>query len=235
MTLSTVYKLKRIDISDVAKVVNERGEQIVVEKNDKPYVLIIDEINRGNISKIFGELITLIEDDKREKLKVILPYSQEEFTVPKNLYIIGTMNTADRSIAALDIALRRRFAFREMMPKSNLVPKKVENIMLREKFEEMNKRITILLDRDHQIGHSYFMNIETMDDLKNIWFNKIVPLINEYFYGDWEKMKLVIPGFIKEEDVPKELSDYCDTEKIYSFVEADTNDFKMLFKNMYKV
>lgn len=229
MTLSTVYKLKTIDISDVAKIVNEQGQQIVVEKNDKPYVLIIDEINRGNISKIFGELITLIEDDKREKLKVTLPYSQEEFTVPKNLYIIGTMNTADRSIAALDIALRRRFTFVEMMPKADLI----ENIELREKFEELNKRITILLDRDHQIGHSYFMNVKTMEELKNVWFNKIIPLINEYFYGDWEKMKLVIPGFIKEENVSEELKEYCDTEKIYSFKDKDECDFKDLFGKMY--
>lgn len=186
------------------------------------HILILDEINRGNISKIFGELITLIEEDKRENLTVTLPYSQEEFTVPKNLYIIGTMNTSDRSIASIDIALRRRFKFVEMMPNSNLVADFECNF--KEIFKKLNTKIKILLDRDHQIGHSYFIktkyanaNIET---LKEIWFSEIIPLLNEYFYCDWDKLKLIIPGFIKEIEIPQNLKNECE-EIIYEFKTSD--------------
>lgn len=182
-----------------------------IEKSQKePYVLIIDEINRGNISKIFGELITLIEEDKRKKvyedgkeyntLEVTLPYSQVPFYVPNNLYIIGTMNTADRSIANVDIALRRRFKFVEMMPQKDIVADYGCNF--KAVFDKLNKRIAALLDRDHQIGHSYFIkekyenaNIET---LKDIWFDSVMPLLNEYFYGDWEKLQAIL-GKAKDE------------------------------------
>ncbi|MBQ9245710.1 AAA family ATPase [bacterium] len=164
--------------------------------DSEPYVLIIDEINRGNISKIFGELITLIEEDKREKYSVTLPYSQEEFTVPKNLYIIGTMNTADRSIASVDIALRRRFTFKEMMPQPELIDENVIccNIDIKEMRRLLNKRICALLDRDHQIGHSYFLKLKNgaNDKFKNIWFDNIMPLLNEYFYNDWEKLQAIL-------------------------------------------
>ena len=182
---------------------------------EQPYVLIIDEINRGNISKIFGELITLIEDDKRENMSVRLPYSQEFLTVPKNLYIIGTMNTADRSIAAIDIALRRRFTFVPKMPNVNLVPDKFN---MKEAFKNLNKKIRILLDEDHQIGHSYFMNIETIVDLKETWANKIIPLLNEYFYGDWTKLNLLIPGFIIADKVDdKKIEDEIGENYYYRF------------------
>lgn len=188
----------------------------------KPHVLIIDEINRGNISKIFGELITLIEDDKRENLSVKLPYSQESFTVPKNLYIIGTMNTSDRSIASIDIALRRRFKFVEMMPQKELVAD--FGIRFADIFENLNTKIKILLDRDHQIGHSYFIKTKYenagIDELKTIWFSEILPLLNEYFYCDWEKLKLVVPGFIKKLDVPGVLKNECD-DSIYEFKTLD--------------
>ena len=201
-------------------------------KISKPYVLIIDEINRGNISKIFGELITLIEEDKRENMSVKLPYSQETFTVPKNLYIIGTMNTSDRSIASIDIALRRRFKFKEMMPNSDLVAD--FGIGFNTIFDDLNNKIKLLLDRDHQIGHSYFINTKynnsngnnNVETLKDIWFSEILPLLNEYFYCDWEKLKLIIPGFIKKLDVPEALKNECD-DSIYEFKTFDeVTDFE---------
>ncbi|MEH6770064.1 McrB family protein [Maribacter arcticus] len=168
----------------------------------KPYVLIIDEINRGNVSAIFGELITLIEEDKRlgkkESLQITLPYSKKRFGVPPNLHIIGTMNTADRSVEALDTALRRRFNFEERMPDPEIIKEfgksknsdlKVDLVKL---LETINERIEVLVDRDHTIGHSYFMSVKTMKDLKNAFYDKIIPLLQEYFYGDYSKMEMVI-------------------------------------------
>lgn len=185
--------------------------------NSKPYILIIDEINRGNISKIFGELITLIEEDKREILSVTLPYSKETFSVPKNLYIIGTMNTSDRSIASVDIALRRRFVFMEMMPQVNLLEdNNIGEIKLKTLLNNLNKRICALHDRDHQIGHSYFMNWENynLNTLKNVWFNSIMPLLNEYFYNDWEKLQAIL-GEAKQNK---------ENEKTASFIEKISFD-----------
>ena len=162
------------------------------------YVLIIDEINRGNIAKIFGELITLIERSKRlgrdDEAKVTLPYSQESFGVPKNLYIIGTMNTADRSIALLDTALRRRFEFIEMMPKPyhDLISTNINGVNCRELLAAMNERIHFLLDREHQIGHTYFFDVNDMESLSEAFKTKIIPLLQEYFYDNWEKIDLVL-------------------------------------------
>ena len=211
---------------------------------DNNYLLIIDEINRGNISKIFGELISLIEINKRvmpngerifentvtkdEQLLVTLPYTKSKFGVPNNLYILGTMNTSDRSIASIDIALRRRFKFVEMMPNSDLVADFECNF--KEIFEKLNTKIKILLDRDHQIGHSYFIETKYADAdiniLKEIWFSEILPLLNEYFYCDWEKLKLIIPGFIKKLDVPEMLKNECD-DFIYEFKTFDeVSDFE---------
>lgn len=181
--------------------VRERYEvvdkELIKEKNVKPYVLIIDEINRGNVSQIFGELITLIEEGKRlgnsEELEVILPYSKDKFSVPPNLYIIGTMNTADRSVEALDTALRRRFCFEEMLPKPDLLAdKNIGVVNLKELLTKINERIEVLLDRDHTIGHSYFINLETEQDLRSTFKNNIIPLLQEYFYGDYEKIGMVI-------------------------------------------
>lgn len=182
-----------------------------LEGKDKPYILIIDEINRGNIAKILGELITLIEPSKRigksEGLQLTLPYSGESFGVPSNLYIIGTMNTADRSIALLDTALRRRFEFVEMMPDSEyLKDKKISDsgntIELDRLLESMNNRIEFLLDREHTIGHSYFMGVESIEDLHEVFKNKIIPLLQEYFYDDYAKIIAVLNdnGMIKEKN-----------------------------------
>ena len=172
---------------------------------DQNYVLIIDEINRGNIAKIFGELITLIEDTKRigkdDEMTVALPYSKESFGVPDNLYLIGTMNTADRSIALLDTALRRRFEFVEMMPNPSheLIGTNIDGVNCQTLLKAMNERIRFLFDREHQIGHTYFIGVESMDDLAKAFKTKIIPLLQEYFYDTWEKIDQVLNenGFIK--------------------------------------
>ena len=158
------------------------------------FVAIIDEINRGNISRIFGELITLIEESKRGT-SVILPYSQSDFFVPPNLYILGTMNTADRSIAMLDTALRRRFDFIEMMPDPTLLGD-CEGVDLRELLSALNERIEYYYDREHAIGHAYFMNsdgcIKTLNELREVFSTKIIPLLQEYFFDDYERIRLIL-------------------------------------------
>jgi hypothetical protein len=156
------------------------------------YALFIDEINRGNVASIFGELITLIEEDKRQgadhELTATLPYSQTKFVVPKNLYIIGAMNTADRSVEALDTALRRRFTFIAVPPEPETLPAAGEveglNVDLRKMLFTINARIQKLLDKDHCIGHSYFLGVSSFEDLQEVFATKILPLLEEYFYGD---------------------------------------------------
>jgi 5-methylcytosine-specific restriction enzyme B len=162
---------------------------------DHKYLLVIDEINRANIAKVFGELITLIEDDKRleeeHEITVQLPYSKETFGVPENVLILGTMNTADRSIALLDIALRRRFTFVEQMPDPSLL-KLIGDVDLSALLDQLNRRITALLGQDYQIGHSYLMGVETIEALHFAWYRQIMPLLQEYFYDDWERLKAVV-------------------------------------------
>lgn len=183
------------------------------------FVIIIDEINRGNISKIFGELITLIEDSKRGST-AILPYSQKEFSVPENVYILGTMNTADRSIALLDTALRRRFDFIEMMPVPELLGM-CGNVNLCELLTAINQRIEYYYDREHAIGHAYFMDkngsIKSLGVLRNIFNTKIIPLLQEYFFDDYEKIKLILNdtnSFIQSIK-PKYIKKYDSDQKIY--------------------
>ena len=208
MTLSSTYELINISISDAMSLINRTAHgSETVEDEQKNFVFIIDEINRGNISKIFGELITLIEPSKRkgqeEGMTARLPYSQKPFGVPDNVYIIGTMNTADRSIAALDTALRRRFCFKEMLPDSSkLNDVTVNDLNIGVMLSNMNKKISVLYDREHTIGHAYFMSLlknQSIDNLARIFENNIIPLLQEYFYEDYEKIRLVL-GDNKKDD-----------------------------------
>jgi 5-methylcytosine-specific restriction endonuclease McrBC GTP-binding regulatory subunit McrB len=272
----------------IEKILEDKNfQKSSVDNTEKRYVLIIDEINRGNVSQIFGELITLIEGDKRkgeiEELSVTLPYSKKLFSVPSNLYIIGTMNTADRSVEALDTALRRRFAFKEIEPKPELlsperliwnlwwkhdVPywdnepyasdeKKLYSLlgvqeefghdgvlwklMRNEKKEEqiellkplpltgkgvnlqvlletINKRLEVLLSKDHKIGHAWLMNVYSLDDLRTVFKNKILPLLTEYFYNDYAKIGLILgKAFVKSTTVQAELfSNFHEAEELAS-------------------
>ena len=223
LTLASVYKLN-IALADIMEIIAKEASTTKVEDKKKNYVFVIDEINRGNISKIFGELITLIESSKRigqpEGMKAKLPYSQQLFGVPDNVYIIGTMNTADRSIATIDTALRRRFRFKEMLPDAEVLNDIiVEDISIAELLVRMNKRISVLYDREHTIGHAYFIPLKensTVEQLAEIFENAIVPLLQEYFYEDYEKIRLV-------------LGDNNKDKKEEQFIIAVENDYNELF------
>ncbi len=222
-------------------------------KDDKPYVIVIDEINRGNVSSIFGELITLIEDDKRlgtdNEMKVSLPYSKEKFGVPSNLYILGTMNTADRSVEALDTALRRRFSFFEMLPDPTLLIDRGENgsgtvdgVSLQELLETINSRIEVLVDRDHTIGHAYLINVKSMTDLRLTFKDKIIPLLQEYFYGDYGKIGLVLgEGFVQRNEPEDNLFsgfEYDGSDGLlqssFELIPFDEIDFKDALRKLLK-
>ena len=201
------------------------------------YALVIDEINRGNISKVFGELITLIEPDKRlgtaNEIKVVLPYSGDEFSVPPNLLIVGTMNTADRSIALLDVALRRRFTFVELMPQPELLGE-VAGVPLGKLLTALNQKLEANFDRDHQIGHSYFMGLAGLEDLRFAWKHKIVPLLQEYFYGDGEKLLALLgKEFIEGIDFPLGNGGNDEKRTVYRLRKLPTgNDFADALKRL---
>ena len=201
--LKDKYKEDEVSYDDKKLKVNNYINKERTFKEAKKFVLIIDEINRGNISKIFGELITLLEEDKRigtsNQIIANLPYTKEKFSLPNNLYIIGTMNTSDKSIAQIDIALRRRFIFEEMMPDYDVLDE-IDGIELDKLLIAINERVEFLLDRDHLIGHAYFVNCNSYSDIINVVSNKIIPLLQEYFYGDNEKVGMVLGGIGSSED-----------------------------------
>jgi hypothetical protein len=190
------FSEKDYSYEDQKEIISFMEESDFQTNNPKNYVMIIDEINRGNVSQIFGELITLIEDDKRlgrpETLRTKLPYSKEHFGVPPNVSIIGTMNTADRSVEALDTALRRRFSFIPMMPDESILKDTVDGISLSKILTTLNLRLSVLKDNDHTIGHAWFWNISDIDSLKTVFRDKILPLLQEYFFNDYEKLGLVL-------------------------------------------
>lgn len=225
MTLASVYRMGNVSLTDVYQLIDKHNPTAAAaQPAQKNYVFIIDEINRGNISKIFGELITLIEESKRvgkpEGMTARLPNSQKPFGVPDNVYIIGTMNTADRSIATIDTALRRRFLFREMLPNPQvLADVMVEDLSISAMLNRMNQRIAVLYDREHTIGHAYFMKLRdnpTVETLAEIFRNNIIPLLQEYFYEDYEKIRLVLGDSLKND--PEE-----------QFITACENDYVALF------
>lgn len=241
----------------LVKLFKEREQNYKIDNNSskKPdlkfYIIIIDEINRGNISKIFGELITLIEPSKRigepEELRVTLPYSRNDFYdkkgfgVPKNVYIIGTMNTADRSITSLDTALRRRFEFIEMMPDvEELEKSKYKDVNLKKLLKAINTRIEYLLDREKTIGHAFFVSVENLESLKKVFKNKIIPLLQEYFYNDYALIDAVLNKngmleiSVENKDYLKNMTEFIESDKVvYKF--SDSNNWsKDTFIKIYE-
>jgi hypothetical protein len=242
MTLSSVYKLS-VSVSDALQILRKVKPTLFTQNVKIPNrVFIIDEINRGNISKIFGELITLIEPAKRigakEQLRARLPYSGKDFGVPDNVYLIGTMNTADRSIALIDTALRRRFSFVEMQPDSaTLKDVLVDGIDISEMLDTINKRITVLLDREHTIGHSYLLPLKsdpTLERLAVIFENTIVPLLQEYFYDDYEKIQLVLGDNQKPDDSTRFIVRRNDAVKLFGNADIDFPEYYEINSEAFK-
>ena len=237
------YELRDGIFKRIAAAAKETAEN----EPNKRFVLIIDEINRGNIAKIFGELITLIEDSRRigrgDETSVTLPYSGKPFAVPDNLYLIGTMNTADRSIQLLDTALRRRFTFLEMMPdpEHEGIPRDIDGVDCARMLAAINVRISALLDREHQIGHTYLLDVDDMNQLADAFRNGILPLLQEYFFDDWGKIRAVLASnaFVSVRNVPDSLtlSEFVDEErKLYERLpdgnEAwqDPNEYRKIYE-----
>ena len=225
-----------LDASDLSYELRDglfkRIAEAALDRPAERFVLIIDEINRGNIAKIFGELITLIEESRRmgesEQTFVTLPYSAQPFSVPPNLYLIGTMNTADRSIQLLDTALRRRFTFRECMPEPGHsgVPADIGGVDCRQLLRALNERIAMLMDREHQIGHTYFLNLRDLGELATAFRDRIFPLLQEYFFDDWAKIRAVLANnaFVAERSphIPIPTPDLVDEDrKIYERLPDD--------------
>jgi hypothetical protein len=255
LSQQTIYKLKSEYI--IPEFFVRRNKPIESNFQQKKFVLVIDEINRGNVSSIFGELITLIEPTKRsgmpEALEVVLPYSKERFNVPSNVYIIGTMNTADRSIESLDTALRRRFSFKEMVPLPGLITTDgkskgvIDGIDIVRMLQKINERIEKLIDKDHKIGHSYFLNVVNAKDLEHAFKDKVIPLLEEYFFGDFGKIGLVLgKSFIRKEEIADfdfaEFEDYdSQTEQdlkqrsVYKIQPVETWDYKSIYEPKSKV
>ena len=229
---SYLYPLDYLGIDNVSKILDELNEktEVYFEAETKPHVFIIDEVNRGNISKIFGELITLIEETKRagapEAMEATLPYSGEPFSVPSNVYILGTMNTADRSIALMDTALRRRFEFVEMMPKSEVLDSLGvgtiavgdDELNVAKMLDVINERIEYLFDREHTIGHAFFTklaNDPSIETLANIFEKNVIPMLQEYFYEDYEKIQLVLGDNEKEDEYKFVLDKKVEQKQIF--------------------
>ncbi len=242
MIPSSVYKLA-VSVSDALQILRKVNPALFTQKVKIPNrVFIIDEINRGNISKIFGELITLIEPSKRinasEQVRAILPYSGQNFGVPDNVYIIGTMNTADRSIAMMDTALRRRFDFVEMKPESaTLTDVLVDGIDIAEMLDNLNKRITVLLDREHTIGHSYLLPLKadpTIENLAKIFENNIIPLLQEYFYDDYEKIQLVLGDNQKPDDSTRFIVKKTDAVKLFGNADINFHEYYEVNSEAFK-
>jgi len=251
-TQKTMYPLDKAKLKEIFFIKPDNPKKAFSNKN---YVLIIDEINRGNVSSIFGELITLLEKDKRkgmpEKMTVTLPYSKTPFMVPSNVFLIGTMNTADRSVEALDTALRRRFSFREMPSQPELLGTEgeigketggiIEEINVVQMLKKINERIEKLIDKDHKIGHAYFMDNTSKKDLQRTFETKVIPLLEEYFFGDFGKIGLVLGSSFIGVDQSKEF-DFADFKeydpgitsdlkqrKVYKIKPKDQWDFKSIY------
>ncbi|MEZ4436260.1 MAG: AAA family ATPase [bacterium] len=212
------------DPSDHARAALQAGLSFDFSRPCRHFVLVIDEINRANIARVFGELITLLEPDKRlgnsNELRVQLPGSKEWFGVPPNLHVIGTLNTADRSIALMDVALRRRFTFEEMMPDPSIiedvlgkngVPAPLCKLVV-DLSKQLNERLRYLYDREHQIGHAYFLGVRSLDDLRAVFAERILPLLQEYFFGQWDKVALALGFPFKDDGTPRSLRSEESTE-----------------------
>jgi len=240
----TVSRLPNMNIKDLMEFAIKKNVELKethIEKNNGSYVFIIDEINRGNISKIFGELITLIEDTKRkgmtEEMSTILPYSGSLFSVPSNVYILGTMNTADRSIALMDTALRRRFQFVEMMPNTDILKNvTVDGVEIAPILEKINERITFLYDREHTIGHAFFIKLIDSPDINtlgSIFEKSIIPLLQEYFYEDYQKIQLILGDNEKSDPSIKFILD--EKIKVKSVFKGDATDVIDLPEKKYTI